>query len=1021
MHFSEDDIKKIREQADSRLVDVIGDYIPLKKKPHVNKYTGKCPECGKEGALDVDPGKGIYKCFKCKNCGGNSSIKYLMDYQGKKYPEALEVLVNKFSIQLPSQAVSKTTKPAKKRDERSYCDIMLEQSGLTKDDVTSHVRPYESVSRKHVQTFRKGTHSPSFDPDINGNDVIIDYYNLDGEPVTYELKKKGIPTGKRKLFFRVRYQFPDEHKDKDGKPVKYRSPYGSGNFIYIPDKLRQMWKEGKTIKHLFVQEGEKKAEKACKHGIWSIGISGINNLAQDQHLPEDFVRIIVDMEVEDVILLFDSDYNDLSREIGSGDNTQKRPYNFYYAARNFGEYIKTLKGRKLVVQPFVGYIKANDAGDKGIDDLLNNTLKGKEEYLREDIEDVVVRKDLKGTYINLHKINLINPEHKLNEIWSLHSAQEFAQVHKERLKELKIFKIGKHEWKFSDDLTKIEPALPLEPNEEYWVKKWNERAKSDVYEFKYVRCCRFLENRGFGRYKQLDGKSFEFIHIAHPFVETVQAFDIKDYVVEFTRELDDEEILELLFKGSVQYLGPNNLGNLRALTLHFEEPKTNYQRIYFKDNYWEITSDSIKAHDYTNISYLIWKDQKHDFPADIEKPLIKIWKNDEGKFNYEITEHGKTCQFLQFLENTSNFTWRKQKMIDAGDEKVKITEEDLDENRQHLISKLSAIGYLMVGAKDNSVARAVVAMDGKIGEVGSSNGRTGKSIFGVMLKYIAPTVTINGKNPNLDTDQFLWDEMTQKTKYVFIDDVRTNFNLEWLFACITGDWTVNYKGGRRATFPFSISPKLYITTNHALNGSGSSFSDRQWLLAFSDWYNDKHKPVDDFGNQFFTDWDGKQWNIHWNFLAMCVQTYLRYGVVQAPQERLAARKLRQDMGESFFTWAEEFFSDKAKIGVRLKKKQDLYDEFIKFGGHNMKFETITLFKKKLKWYCESKGYKFNPHLYDPMSGKANKNDKDGNPVEDDKVNGIEYIQIGVPGQASVVESQTVPGEVVPSAADEKPF
>jgi len=1018
MYFKPDDSRKILDETNHKIVEVIGDYVPLTKKAHLNKFTGKCPVCGKPDALQVDPATGIYKCFKCKECGGNDAVGFLRKYQNMTYPQALEHLMKKFSVVIAGPDQKPAPKKVKKNS-APYCETMMSQSGLSKEDITAFVRPFEHIKPKLVPIFRKGTHNSAFEPIANGDDVIIDYYDLDGNPVMFEVKKKGTPTGKKKLFFRVRYQFPDEHKDEKGKSVKYRSPYGSSNFIFIPDKIRQMHGEGKTIDRLFVQEGEKKAEKACKHGVWSIGISGINNLAQDQHLPEDFIRIIRDMEVKQVVLLFDGDYNDLHHDIKITDNVQKRPLNFYYAARNFGEYMSTLKGRQLVVQPYVGHINKNEHDDKGIDDLLSNTLKGKEEDLRFDIENLMLQKSLKGDYMTLYKINTINPEYKLSDIWSLHSAQSFAEVHKEELKKLSEFRIGKHIWKFSE-AGKLESAQPLEEEEKYWNKSWNERSQKNIYEFKYVRCCRFLQNRGFGRYKQLGGKSFEFIHITHPFVRTVEPFDIKDYVMDFTRELDDEEILEMLFKGSVQYLGPNNLANLIDFKLQFEEAKTDYQRFYFRDNFWEIRDNSIKALDYTNVSYLIWTDQRQSFPATIEKPLIKVWKTPEGKFDYAISDIGKKCQFLRFLENTSNFTWRKQKQKEEGD-LVDITEEDIYENKHHLISKLAAIGYLLIGAKDSSNARAVIAMDGKQAEVGTSYGRTGKSIMGVMLKYISPTVTINGKKSDLDTDNFLWDEMTEKTKFVFLDDVRTNFNLEWLFACITGDWTVNYKGGRRVTVPFHMSPKLYITTNHAINGTGSSFTDRQWLIAFSDWYNDQHKPVDDFGNQFFTEWDGEQWNLHWNFLAMCVQIYLRFGVVEAPQERLASRKLRQDIGESFLTWADEFFSNKEKIGVKLKKKADMYDEFIRFGGHNMKYETISLFKKKLKWFCELRGFKFNPHLYDSVSGKALRYDKDGNPVEDDKSNGIESIMIGEIGQIMIAKSETIPGEIVPTEGDEKPF
>ena len=98
----------------------------------------------------------------------------------------------------------------------------------------------------------------------------------------------------------------------------------------------------------------------------------------------------------------------------------------------------------------------------------------------------------------------------------------------------------------------------------------------------------------------------------------------------------------------------------------------------------------------------------------------------------------------------------------------------------HLIAKLAAIGYMMMDCKDKANARAVIAMDGKQSEVGASNGRSGKSLVGEAFKQVRKTVVINGKNSEMAKDNFLWDEVTEKTRLVFIDDVRAGFDLEFL-------------------------------------------------------------------------------------------------------------------------------------------------------------------------------------------------------------------------------------------------
>ncbi len=137
------------------------------------------------------------------------------------------------------------------------------------------------------------------------------------------------------------------------------------------------------------------------------------------------------------------------------------------------------------------------------------------------------------------------------------------------------------------------------------------------------------------------------------------------------------------------------------------------------------------------------------------------------------------------------------------------------------------------------------------------------------------TVHVNGRDPS-----FITTEVTENTKVVFIDDVKNNFSFESLFQNISGDWFVKNKRGV-SIIPFSKSPKIYITTDHALKGKG--YSERQWLITFSDFYNAQHKPIDDFGVLFFEDWGFDQWNLLCNLMLECIQLYLTYGVVQAPK------------------------------------------------------------------------------------------------------------------------------------------
>lgn len=997
MFINETDKQRIIEAAEGRLLDVIKENSSIARRGQ--SYKGKCPACGEENKFEFSPKKNIFKCWSC-DFSGNSPVSFWMK-QGKTFPESLKLLANQFNIAI--NPPEEDTPKSRKGNTKTYCSRMLAESGLTAADVQSKVFVRDENKTVTVSpTFRAGTVN-NRNEIITGDDVIIEYYNLDGEPVRYEQVLKGKSTGKVKEYFRVRWQRPLEHLDKDGKPFKYKSPTGSGSFLYIPQRIRDIYNNKETIHRLFIQEGEKKAEKACKHGIPSVAISGIHNLGRNGVLHEDLVKLIAECGVKELVLLFDADLYNLSSNIGINDFADQRPRSFFTASKNFKEYCVQLRNsRSIYLEIYIGHIRQNANQDKGIDDLLANTLKGSEEKLKADIDTLINERSLKGEFLQLHKITSWS-DARLMDLWSLNNASDFATRYKKILSQLPEFRIGKYRWRFNDD-GEIESAQPLEQDEQYWEEIIKKDRSGDFvgkeYKFRYERCFRFLQNRGFGRFRQPSG-DYSYIQIEHPFVETIhQHEEIRDFVKAFTREIANEDVLEMLHRGGPQFLGPEKLSNLNYLAPNFEIPRRDRQLFYFKDKYWEINKDQILEKEYSSITHQLWRDQVQDIMVQRTKQLLTVNRDDEeGYFSYSLSVDGRKCHYLQFLINTSNFTWRKDK------KKEDITSEERNENNAHLISKLCAIGYMMMSAKDKSVAKAVVGMDGKQSEVGDSNGRSGKSLLGNLFEEVKPSVYINGKYKDIESDSFLWDEVTVKTQIVFIDDVRTNFSLEFLFANITGNWAVNYKGGRRATFPFSESPKIYLTTNHALNGEGSSYADRQWRIAFSDYYNENHKPIDDFGILFFDDWDFEQWNLTWNLLAECVQLYLRFGVVEAPGERIHQRQMRQFMGESFLAWAEEYYSDESRLNVRLIRK-NIYDSFLDYSPDDRKYTKPTQFKKKIRKYCEWKGYLFNPHMCDPVSGLPFKTDSDGRPDYDDKSSGIEYFMIGTPDKFEAVAGRT---------------
>ena len=86
-----------RIYAAANIVDIIGDYVTLKKKG-VN-YQACCPfHNEKTPSFVVSPSKGVFKCFGCGK-GGNA-VTFVMEHEGISYPEALKMVGKRYGIEV---------------------------------------------------------------------------------------------------------------------------------------------------------------------------------------------------------------------------------------------------------------------------------------------------------------------------------------------------------------------------------------------------------------------------------------------------------------------------------------------------------------------------------------------------------------------------------------------------------------------------------------------------------------------------------------------------------------------------------------------------------------------------------------------------------------------------------------------------------------------------------------------------------------------------------------------------------
>lgn len=986
------------------------DRAPLEEA--LNKYcqTGRgrnkyiCPLCGK--TMEYHPAKKLVKCFHC-DWGTNSAATLLMDSSKCSFPEALERLADDFGVVIPEKKYQTKPPKAVAKNEAWY-KSQLSASGLSVSDVRAWCYDTDGT-RYQLSPFCQGTVGPDGTVSDQGDDMVIHYLDLDGHRLQYTPTLRNGRAGEPRDYFRVRWQIPESHVLRDGSIGKYRSPAGSGVQIYIPERLREAYREKKPLDALFFTEGEKKAEAVSKYVGPAFGLAGINCLVgKAKQLPEAIVRVVEACGVKRVYFIMDSDWDDLSRSLDPEVDIRQRPQAFFSAARNFKAWFDTLHNRKLYVD---AYLVLGRGEEKGIDDQLAGSLKNTPNAYSEAISKATAAAIEGGStdLFDLYNITTM-PEAKLQAVWHLDSIEAFTSHHKDRLKEMESFRAWRNQWRLEADGS-LQLAQPLADDEQFWEVQKRHSRYGDEYEeylFDYVNIINFLERRGYFQIKEPVTGDRLFIHVEKNRITPTTAADIKDMVLDFARTLNNKQLLSMLYRGSTQYLGPEKMSNLstQSFTPTLPPPEAGGQMIYFRNSFWHVTADGIEENDYADMDYNYRREWcKPTDPKRLEQRMVTVEHTDQG-FTVRISPDGKDCDFLRFLVLTSWFDWDKTLNSDRKPRQGSVSSVNDYDAYLHLLSKMTAIGYLLHHYHNPGVTKAVIAMDNSITEVGLSQGRSGKSLIGKAIEQMQQTAFFSGKTIDIADDRFVWDTVEPGTRTLFIDDVNPNFDFELLFPLITDSVTVNRKGRDRFTLSGHDKPKFYITTNHVVGRENGSTRDRQFKIAFSDYFDASYKPEMEFGGQFFSDsWDERQWTLFYNLMAECLQLYFeaqreRWGVggsglIEAPSRNLELRQMRQEMTETFFNWMNDFLSINednphdtscGAIFDRPLLRSEMMESYKNTcSSRERSYVTPQRFWQRLVLWCRYHALALNPHI--PL-------DTDGRPGHDKK-NGFEYITIGV--------------------------
>tara|TARA_R110000803_G_scaffold10308_5_gene31693 strand:- start:2154 stop:4571 length:2418 start_codon:yes stop_codon:yes gene_type:complete len=458
----------------------------------------------------------------------------------------------------------------------------------------------------------------------------------------------------------------------------------------------------------------------------------------------------------------------------------------------------------------------------------------------------------------------------------------------------------------------------------FWTK-----SDKGVIKMVHVLFKKFLEDNGFYKYCPEGGKSYVFVRVTDNLIDHTSEKEIKDFILGYVYEIDDQSIYNF-FADSVRYFREEFLTLLATIDIYFVEDSRTSSYLYYRNCAVKITKDSVETIDYIDLGGYVWKDHVID-----------------RKFTVTNFEQ---CDYMTFIKNICN----------KDESRVKTME--------------STIGFMMHGYKNLSYCPAVILNDEVISD--NPEGGTGKGVFMNALSQVKKLVVIDGKQFAFESS-FPYQTVSADTQILVFDDVKKHFNFERLFSVVTEGMTLEKKNKDAIKIPFSKSPKISITTNYAIKGSGNSFARRKWEVELHQHYNKNYTPLDEFGKHFFADWDDDEWRHFDNYMVFCLMGFLDTGLVKSEFVNLKIRLLSAATNYDFIEWcgltedSQSQTNKKLSCNSRLISK-GLYDDFVEeYPDYSSRGNMTTSRTKFYRWVVSYALYKtgIQPEVGRDVNGK----------------------------------------------------
>lgn len=391
----------------------------------------------------------------------------------------------------------------------------------------------------------------------------------------------------------------------------------------------------------------------------------------------------------------------------------------------------------------------------------------------------------------------------------------------------------------------------------------------------------FLTENGFYKYSEKDQTYCEFIKIEGSIIRKVQDDEIKDFTLKYL-EIEGHLRVWNHFASESKLWGAGFLSMLNKKQPDFIHDNESESFIFYENGALVISKSGKRLVSYDRLKGHLWNN--------------KIIKRKYVDTLFDESEYRK------FIHNIS------------GNVKEKINSIE------------STIGFLIHTYKPPSYCPAIILNDETISD--NPEGGTGKGIFVKGIGHIRNNIGIDCKTFRFDKT-FLYQRVSRDTEILTFEDIPRNFDFERLFSVITEGMSIEKKRKDEFFIEFDESPKNIITTNYALRGVGNSHDRRKFEVEFVAHYTKSFTPKDEFGHNLFKDWSQEQWEMFDNYMAHCVQVYLKHDLIKSPFKNLEIRKLEAATSSEFRSWAinEDNMSGTIIMADKMYLGADLMNDF----------------------------------------------------------------------------------------------